>query len=84
MAEPAIKRMTLDEFLIWEDGTDTRYELINGFPVAMASPARAQGMLCARLAAGLYSALRSRRPVQPKPRQGSPAPAATAAATLLI
>ena len=41
MAEPTIKRMTLDEFLHWEDGTDTRYELIDGFSVAMAPPAEA-------------------------------------------
>ena len=62
MAEPATKRMTLDEFLWWDDGTETRYELIDGFPLAMAPPARAHGMLCARLAGGLYGALRSRRP----------------------
>jgi Uma2 family endonuclease len=62
MAEPAIKRMTLDEFLRWEDGTDTRYELVGGFPVAMAPPARAHGMLCARLAGIIDAAVRSRRP----------------------
>jgi Uma2 family endonuclease len=62
MAEPAIKRMTLDEFLHWEDGTDTRYELVGGFPVAMAPPARAHGMLCARLAGIIDAAVRSRRP----------------------
>ena len=62
MAEPAIKRMTLDEFLHWEDGTDTRYELIDGSPVAMAPPARAHGILCARLAGEINAALRSRRP----------------------
>jgi hypothetical protein len=28
MAEPAIRHMTLAEFLRWEDGTDTRYELL--------------------------------------------------------
>jgi Uma2 family endonuclease len=39
MAEPAISRMTLEEFLRWDDGTDARYELIDGFPVAMAPPA---------------------------------------------
>ena len=61
MAEPAIKAMTLGEFLNWEDGTDTRYELIDGFPVAMAPPARAHGILCARLAGELNAALRSRR-----------------------
>jgi Uma2 family endonuclease len=62
MAEPAFKRMTLEEFLRWDDGTDTRYELIDGFPLAMAPPARAHGLLCARLAGALDVALRSRRP----------------------
>ncbi|MGE0258764.1 MAG: hypothetical protein AB7H71_09785 [Alphaproteobacteria bacterium] len=33
--------MTLEEFLRWDDGTDTHYELIGGFPVAMAPPAAA-------------------------------------------
>jgi Uma2 family endonuclease len=54
--------MTLEEFLRWEDGTDTRYELIDGFPVAMAPSARAHGMLCALLAGAISAALRSRRP----------------------
>ena len=62
MAEPAIRRMTLEEFLRWDDATDTRYELIDGFPVAMAPPARADGILCARTAGELNAALRSRRP----------------------
>jgi Uma2 family endonuclease len=62
MAEAAIRRMTLDEFLRWDDGTDTRYELIDGFPVAMAPPARAHGILCARLGGLIDAALRSRRP----------------------
>jgi len=62
MAELAIKPMTLDEFLAWEDGTDTRYELIGGFPVAMAPPARAHGILCARLAGMIDVVLGSRRP----------------------
>ncbi|HEU0218476.1 MAG TPA: Uma2 family endonuclease [Stellaceae bacterium] len=54
--------MTLEEFLRWDDGTDTRYELINGFPMAMAPPARAHGILCARLAGLIDAALHSRRP----------------------
>lgn len=62
MAEPAIRYMSLVEFLRWEDGTDTRYELIRGVPVAMAPPARAHGLVCARLAGLLEAALRSRRP----------------------
>ena len=36
MAKPAIRRMTLEEFLRWDDGTETHYELIGGLPVAMA------------------------------------------------
>ena len=62
MSEAAIKRMTLTEFLRWEDGTDTRYELVSGVPVAMAPPAPAHGFLAARLCAGIEAALRSRRP----------------------
>jgi Uma2 family endonuclease len=70
MAAPAIRRMTLEEFLHWEDGTDTRYELIDGFPMAMAPPARAHGMLCARLAGAIDAALRSRRPCSAQTEAG--------------
>jgi Uma2 family endonuclease len=62
MAEAAVKRMTLDEFLAWDDGTDIRYELVDGVPVAMAPPARAHGILRARLTAAIEGSLRSRRP----------------------
>jgi Uma2 family endonuclease len=62
MSELAIKRMTLAEFLNWEDGTDTRYELLAGVPVAMAPPAVAHGMLAVRLTARVEAALRSRSP----------------------
>ncbi len=62
MAEPAIRAMTVDEFLGWEDGTDTRYELVGGFVYPMAPPMPAHGRLAARLAGLLDSALRPRRP----------------------
>lgn len=62
MSEPAIRLMSLDEFLRWDDGTDIRYELVDGFPLAMAPPARAHGILCARLAGMIDAGLRSRRP----------------------
>jgi Uma2 family endonuclease len=62
MSEAAIKRMTLAEFLRWEDGTDTRYELLEGCPVAMAPPAIARGILALRLGARIDAALRSRSP----------------------
>ena len=60
MAELAIRRMTVDEFLRWEDGTDTRYELVDGFVVAMAPPAPRHGALFVRLAGAIDAALRAR------------------------
>jgi Uma2 family endonuclease len=62
MAEPALKRMSVDEFLRWEDGTDTRYELVDGVVVAMAPPARSHRILAARLGGAIDAALRRRRP----------------------
>src|ERR1051325_8471104 len=59
MLEPAISGMTVEEFLRWDDGTDTRYELIDGYVVAMAPPASAHGRLAARLAGAIDTALRS-------------------------
>jgi Uma2 family endonuclease len=60
MAELAIRKMTVAEFLRWEDGTDTRYELLAGTPVAMAPPAVAHGMLALRVGARIETALRAR------------------------
>ena len=57
MAEPAIKPMTLDELLRWDDGTETHYELIAGFPVAMPPPAAAHRMLATRLVSRIENAL---------------------------
>ncbi|MGE0258790.1 MAG: Uma2 family endonuclease [Alphaproteobacteria bacterium] len=62
MSDVAVRRLTLDEFLLWDDGTDTRYELISGCPVAMAPGMEDHGVLAARLAARLENALISRRP----------------------
>jgi Uma2 family endonuclease len=62
MAEPAIKSMTLDEFFHWDDGTDTHYELIAGFPVAMAPPAEVHRALAVRLVSRIDGALSERRP----------------------
>jgi Uma2 family endonuclease len=50
MAESAAKRMSLAEFLEWDDGTDTRYELIDGRERAMAPPTLAHGTIVANLA----------------------------------
>src|SRR5258708_21350427 len=62
MAEPAIRHMTLGEFLRWDDGTDPRYELIDGFPVAMAPPAEAHRILALQLGSRIDAALAGRRP----------------------
>jgi Uma2 family endonuclease len=62
MAELAIKPMTLDEFLRWDDGTETHYELIGGFPVAMAPPAEVHRVLAVRLVSRIDGALSGRRP----------------------
>jgi len=62
MSEIAVERMTVAEFLRWEDGTDIRYELLGGSPVAMTPPAIAHGILALRLGARIDSALRSRPP----------------------
>ena len=62
MAEAALKDMTVDEFLRWEDGTDTRYELVGGWVVAMAPPTPRHGQLAVALGAEIRSALRSLPP----------------------
>jgi Uma2 family endonuclease len=51
MASPAPRRMSLAEFLEWDDGTDRRYELLDGIPVMMAPSLEAHGELAAALAA---------------------------------
>ena len=60
MADPALSRMTLAEFLAWDSGNDCHYQLIEGHPVAMAPPAAAHGKLVTRLARHIDAALDSR------------------------
>jgi Uma2 family endonuclease len=62
MAEPARKLWTLDEFLAFDDGTDTRYELIAGEIVAMAPPADVHSRLAGRL--GMTIGAKLRRPCE--------------------
>jgi Uma2 family endonuclease len=52
--------MTLPEFLEWDDGTDRRYELLDGMAVMMAPTPEAHGELTAGLAMQLGS--RVKRP----------------------
>ena len=62
MAEPATRRMTVDEFLSWDDGSDSRYELWEGVVVAMAPPMPAHGRLVMTLGGEISAALRARPP----------------------
>ncbi|HWB50452.1 MAG TPA: Uma2 family endonuclease [Stellaceae bacterium] len=62
--------MTLDEFLCWDDGTETHYELIGGFPMAMAPPAEAHRILSMRLGARIDAALSRRRPCNAQTEAG--------------
>jgi Uma2 family endonuclease len=68
--EPAIRGMTVDDYLFWEDGTDTRYELIGGIVVAMAPPMPRHGILSVRLGGSIDAALRSRRPCNAQSEAG--------------
>jgi Uma2 family endonuclease len=59
MAEPAEKRWTVDEFLAWDDGTDRRYELVDGQIVAMAPPSEAHGTIVANITIRIGSQLQA-------------------------
>lgn len=39
------QRLSLDDYLAYEDGTDTRYELVNGELIAMAQPKGRHGAI---------------------------------------
>jgi Uma2 family endonuclease len=60
MASHAPQRMSLAAFLEWDDGTDRRYQLIDGVPVMMAPAVEALGELAAALAGEIRS--RVKRP----------------------
>ena len=57
MAEPARRLWRLDEFLAFDDGTDTRYELFDGQIVAMAPASDVHGALLMRLGRQIGNAL---------------------------
>jgi len=58
VAQVADKLWTLEEFLAFDDGTDTSYQLFEGRIVAMNPPLRGHGGLVVRLAASISSQLR--------------------------
>jgi Uma2 family endonuclease len=59
MAEPAEKRMSLAAFLEWDDGTDARYELVDGRIVAMAPTIEAHGTIVANFARHIGNRLKA-------------------------
>jgi Uma2 family endonuclease len=58
MAEPAEKRWTVEEFLVWDDGTDRRHELVGGHILAMAPPSEAHATIVVNLGAELRNRLK--------------------------
>jgi Uma2 family endonuclease len=58
MARVADQLWTLEEFLAFDDGTDTSYQLFEGRLVAMNPPLRGHGGLVVRLAASISGQLR--------------------------
>jgi Uma2 family endonuclease len=56
-------RMTLAEFLRWNDGTDARYELVDGRIVSMAPPNDAHGTIVASIGFEIGNQLRPPRRV---------------------
>jgi Uma2 family endonuclease len=58
MATPAEQlRMALSEFLEWDDGTDTRYELIDGRVVAMAPASGVHAVVVSNLTVAIGNKL---------------------------
>ncbi len=63
MADLAERRMTVEEFLDWHDGTDTRHELIDGVIVAMSPPSGRHSIIT--MNAGYEIRRRLRPPCRP-------------------
>jgi Uma2 family endonuclease len=70
MAERALTLMTVDEFLSWDDGTDTRYELADGALWAMAPPDAAHRIVVANVTTLIHIGLRQRQPCRPENEAG--------------
>ena len=62
--------MSASEFLAWDDGTDTRYELIDGVPWAMAPRSVDHGRIVGNAYGIVEAALRDRRPCRAVPGGG--------------
>lgn len=69
MGEPELKRMTADEFLVWQQSQGRNYELVDGLPVlplkAMTGASRAHDTVTVNIIRELSNQLR-RKPCQPR------------------
>jgi Uma2 family endonuclease len=70
MRHPDERRMTVEEFWAWDDGSDTRYELDRGVPVAMSPPATPHGAIVANAIGVCLASLRGRPPCRPQAEAG--------------
>lgn len=57
-----VRRMTIEEFLAWDDGTETRFELERGVPVAMNPPLVPHARIATNLGTAIERRLADRRP----------------------
>src|SRR3954447_14269433 len=70
MAEQAIELMTVDEFLLWDDGTETRHELADGVIRAMPPPSGPHRTIVVNISGVLYTTLSGRRPCRGEAEAG--------------
>lgn len=70
MTDRARQLMSASEFLAWDDGTDTRYELIDGVPWAMNPPSIDHGRIVGNAYGIIEAALQDRRPCRAVPGGG--------------
>ena len=57
LRKPYVPRMSVATFLAWDDGTDSRYELVDGEIFAMAPPSAAHSTIVGNLAGVLHAGL---------------------------
>jgi Uma2 family endonuclease len=70
MTDRARRLMTVEEFLEWDDGTDTRYELVDGVPVAMAPPLARHRTIVVNAAVEISARLEGREPCRAEAEAG--------------
>jgi Uma2 family endonuclease len=83
MADRARQLMTIADFLAWDDGTDTRYELVHGVPVAMAPPGKVHNQIAQSVSEVISAAVRGQRPCRAVQQPGLAIPGSYAGHVLV-